>query len=132
MLPLRYARAWQFLGWVGVAIALVASLWPGGFPLPVTLWDKLEHSSGYALMTLWFAGLYPRTKLWRVGIACFLLGVLIELLQGLTPTRTSDAADALANGVGIAVALGFAYAGLWGWAQRVERLAGVGPSTMRG
>lgn len=130
MLPLRYAWAWRLAGWLGVVTSLVVSLWPGGVPLPIDVWDKIEHSSGYLLLALWFLGLYPRDRYPRVAFACFLFGVLIELLQGLTPTRSMDPADVAANAVGIAFALGLAYAGLGGWAARIERLAGAPPSTM--
>jgi VanZ family protein len=132
MLPLRFAVAWRLVGWAGVACALVLSLWPGGAPLPFHLWDKIEHATGYLALATWFTGIYPREKYLRVGAACFLLGLLIELLQGMTATRSMDAFDVLANTTGVAVAVGLAYAGLGGWAARVEGLFGVRPTTMRG
>jgi VanZ family protein len=132
MLPLRYAWAWRLVGWLGVVVALVFSLWPGGVPLPFSVWDKIEHSSGYLLLAFWFLGLYPREKYLRVGAASFLFGVMIELLQGLTPTRSMDPADVAANALGISVALALAYAGLGGWAARIEGLRRAPTTTMRG
>lgn len=128
MLPLRLAPWWAAIGWLGVVLALVLSLWPGGVPMPWPIWDKIQHGTGYTLITLWFTGLYPRDRYPRIGGACFLLGVCIELLQGLTPTRTADVLDALANGVGVSVGLLFAYTLLGGWALRVERLVGLAPA----
>jgi VanZ family protein len=125
MLPLRLAPAWAAVGYAGVVLALVLSLWPGGVPLPVHIWDKIQHGTGYALLTLWFTGLYPRDRYLRIGLACFLLGAAIEALQGLTPTRSMDASDLVANSIGIAAALVLAYLALGGWAQRVERLFGL-------
>ncbi len=127
MLPLRFGPAWLAVGWLGVAAAIVASLWPGGVPLPFSVWDKIQHGSGYFVLTLWFTGLYPREKYPRIGAACFLLGVLIELLQGLTPTRSMEFADVVANAAGVAIALAASYAALGGWAARVERAAGLAP-----
>jgi len=54
-------------------------------------------------------------------------GILIEGLQALTPTRSAEFGDVLAEVVGIAVAIGLARAGLGGWALRVERLLGLAP-----
>lgn len=125
MLPLRLAPVWVALGYVGVAAALALSLWPGGAPLPISLWDKIQHGAGYALLTLWFTGLYPRNQYLRIGLACFLLGAAIEGLQGLTVTRSMDPEDLVANSVGIGAALVLAYLAFGGWAQRVERMIGL-------
>lgn len=125
MLPLRLAPVWAALGYLGVVLALVLSLWPNGPPLPFHLWDKIQHSAGYALLTLWFTGLYPRNQYLRIGFACFLLGLAIEGLQGTTATRSMDARDLVANSVGIAAALVLAYLVVGGWAQRVERVLGL-------
>jgi VanZ family protein len=127
MLPLRLKPVWAAVGWLGVALALVFSLWPGGVPLPFRIWDKIQHASGYTILTLWFAGLYPRRRLPVIGLACFALGVAIELLQALTPTRSAEVADACANGLGILVALAIARAGAAGWAQKVEHALGLAP-----
>jgi VanZ family protein len=125
MLELRFKAFWAGIAWLGVALALILSLWPGGAPLPFHVWDKIEHASGYFVLTLWFAGLYPAARYLQVGVGCLLLGVLIELLQGFVPTRTMELGDALANAVGIAIALLFAYTLLGGWAARLERTLGL-------
>lgn len=125
MLPLRHGRLWLLVGWAGVLAAVVASLWPGGVPLPVTVWDKLQHGLGYFLLTLWFAGLYPRRQYLWIALGCFALGLAIELLQGATATRSMEAADLAANATGIVAALVLAYALLGGWAARVERALGL-------
>jgi VanZ family protein len=126
MLPLRLGRVWLLAGWGGVIAALVFSLWPGGVPLPLTVWDKAQHGLGYFLLTLWFAGLYPRRKYLWIALGCFLLGILIELLQGTTATRSMEMADVAANTTGIVAALVLAYVLLGGWAARVEQALGLG------
>jgi VanZ family protein len=118
---------WAAVGWAGAACALVLSLWPGGAPLPFHAWDKLEHGFGYCVLASWFTGIYPRARDPLIAVAAVSFGVLIEGLQALTPTRSAEVGDALANAVGVAVAIGLARAGLGGWACRVERLLGVAP-----
>ena len=125
MLALRFKLFWAGIAWLGVALALILSLWPGGVPLPVRLWDKAEHMAGYFILTLWFAGLYPRARFLQVGLGCFLLGVLIELLQGFVPTRSMELSDLVANLTGVGGALVLAYLLFGGWAARVERAFGL-------
>ena len=121
MLKLRYAPLWAGTAWVGVGLALILSLWPGGAPLPFRLWDKVEHALGYFILTLWFMGLYPKARYPQLALGAFLLGIGIELLQAFTPTRAMELGDAAANGLGIGLAWLIAWAGLGGWAARVER-----------
>ena len=121
MLKLRYALVWAGLAWFGVALALILSLWPGGAPVPFHLWDKLEHAIGYLFLTLWFMGLYPKIRYPQLAVGAFLLGIGIELLQTLTPTRSMELGDAAADALGIGLAWLIAWAGLGGWALRVER-----------
>jgi VanZ family protein len=125
MLPLKLGRFWLAVGWAGVLAAVAVSLWPGGVPLPTTVWDKLQHGLGYFLLTLWFAGLYPRRKYLAVALGCFVLGLAIEFLQGTTATRSLEAGDVVANATGIVVALLLAYTLLGGWATHVERVLGL-------
>jgi VanZ family protein len=125
MLPLRLGRVWLLVGWAGVLTAVVVSLWPGGVALPVNVWDKVQHGIGYFLLTLWFAGLYPRRKYLWIALGCFALGLVIEFLQGMTATRSMEVADVAANMVGVVAALVLAYALVGGWAARVERALGL-------
>lgn len=128
MLPLAWRGAW-----IGGAVALllaivVGSLLPGPVVAVVGTWDKLEHAVAYGVLTLWLAGLFPPARCLRAGLASFAAGVVVELLQAiLTVSRVAEAADLLANGAGILVALALAAAGLGGWAQRVERRFGAVP-----
>lgn len=93
------ARIWKTFGWLGVAAALVLSLIP-----PVLNEaghnDKFVHLCGYAVLMFWWAQLVVERR-WRLAVSVMLFGVIIELLQGLTPFRQSDALDALANTGGV-------------------------------
>ncbi len=88
--------------------------------------DKVQHALSYVAMGLWFGAMYELRHLWRVALGLFLFGVLVELLQWAMPYgRSADAADLLANSIGIAVAvLGTRRLGS-SWMARVERVLGV-------
>lgn len=121
MLDLRYREAWLAGAfWLAVLIA-VGSLLPGPVVATVHLWDKLEHGSAYAALTLWLAGLEPRSRAWRPALMSVACGALLELAQGtLTATRLFDPADLVANASGAAVGLLIAWFGAAGWSARVE------------
>jgi VanZ family protein len=54
------------------------------------------------------------------------LGAALEVLQGMTPTRTPDFADLAADTLGVLVGLALSTTVLHGWCQRIERLFAVG------
>lgn len=126
MLPLRYAGLWGSVAWFGVALGIFLTVLPAG-TVPVHVGGPPQHLAGYFILTSWFLGIYPRARYPLIALGCFLFGGAMELLQNLSPTRHPALADALTNGVAIVAALGAAYAGLGGWALRVERLLGAGP-----
>ncbi len=93
-------RAWRLLGWVGVALALVFSLGPPTLDEGGGHADKLAHVAGYGVLMFWWAQLVM-VRRWRLALAVVLFGLAVEGLQGLTPNRLPDAADALANLTGV-------------------------------
>ena len=132
MLNLAYRRAWVAGGVLLGATIVVGSLLPGQVISPFSIWDKFMHAAAYGALTLWFAGLLERPRYWLAGLLCFVLGVLVELAQAtLTSTRLAESADLVANGLGAALGLALAYAGLGGWARHVERWLGVAPAGSR-
>ena len=122
LLALRHTRVWLAAGWLLVILACVGSIVPlrdlPSAPLPN---DKVQHIAAYALLALWFAGIYPRSRYVVIGISLFLMGICIEWVQGAMHLgRQSDLRDVLANSFGIVVGLTLALIWLGGWAQRVE------------
>lgn len=103
--PLRHLRFWLTLGWGLVLAVVVLSLIPMAEQTGIRYLDKLEHASAYFAMTAWFCQIYPNR--WRVGLAFFLLGGCIELLQGWLGFREMSLKDQIANSLGIALALLF-------------------------
>ena len=126
MLPLRFPRLWLVLGWLFVILALLVCLAPASAPGLGGLFavnDKVEHAAGYMVLTLWFAGMYPRSRYAWIAIALFSMGVVVEILQGwMSVGRNRDALDVLANSTGIAIGLSLALTVMDGWAQRIESL----------
>jgi len=126
MLPLRFPRLWLALGWVFVLLAFAACLAPSNTPGLATLFalnDKVEHALGYIALTLWFTGIYSRSRYIWIAIALFAMGVSVEFLQGwMSLGRNRDPYDVLANTTGIAIGISLALVLLGGWMQRVEDL----------
>jgi VanZ family protein len=93
-------RLWRMAGWLGIALTLAVSLMPPALDSSGSHIDKIVHLAGYAVLTFWWAQLVIRQR-WKLAIAVALFGVIIELLQGLTPARQPDLLDALANSGGV-------------------------------
>ena len=96
----KWARLWRLVGWAGVVATLVVSLMPPTLGDDDTHIDKAVHLLGYAVLTFWWAQLVTERR-WKLAVAVVLFGVMIELLQGLTPSRQPDVLDALANSGGV-------------------------------
>jgi VanZ family protein len=127
MLSLRFPKLWLSVGWVAVALAIVVCLLPSDrLPQPPSLSDKSEHFICYLLLSCWFAGIYPRTRYWVIGVGLIVMGVLIEIAQGsMGWGREGDVRDVLANCTGVLAGLLLSWWWLGGWAQRVESLVGT-------
>lgn len=119
--PLRRPRLWLGLWWLAIIVLIVVCLIPLDAlpPLPDNS-DKIEHLLGYFLLSAAAVQLFAG---WRVlllaAVGLIALGIGIEFAQGFTAYRSSDAADALANTVG--VLLGMATA-LTPWRDLLLRL----------
>ena len=91
--------------WLALLGVLVLSLVPAGTSLPTTGWDKTNHLLGFAVLSLLARCAYARLGVVGTLVGLLLFGVLIELLQAMTPDRFSEWGDLVANGVGIVVGL---------------------------
>jgi len=122
LLPLRYPRFWVGLGVLLVLGVITGSLVPAQVIEEIKLSDKLEHTGSYFVLMFWFGGMWPRSRQLGVAVALCLLGVALDLLQGLTATRTLDPTDMAANAMGVLLALALTLSFFNGWCQRIERL----------
>jgi VanZ family protein len=102
--PLRHPRRWLAAWWCAIGLVVVASLVPAMLlPQVPAGGDKLEHFAAYGLLALMAVQLFaPRRALVRAAVGLVLLGMILELAQGLlTSTRQMDIHDALANSAGV-------------------------------
>ena len=101
---MRYYNLWLVIGWSLVLLVCVFSLMPHPPKIDIKFeqLDKLEHALSYFILMFWFAQLYHQNKT-RIYYAVFfvLLGVSIEILQGIGGVRMFEYADMLANATGV-------------------------------
>ena len=85
-----------------VAAIFWLSLTPSPPPIDMAAGDKLVHFAAYGTLMFWFCGLYPKTRTRLLhGIAFIVMGVGLEVLQGMLGYRTYDVLDMIANSVGV-------------------------------
>ena len=101
-----------FRYWAPLAVYSGAIVWASLAPMPEGLpefWeiDKAYHFAAYAAMGgLWVRAMrgkegFERTRTVIIaGVAAFLFGALMEVLQSFFPERTPDVIDAIVNGAG--------------------------------
>lgn len=122
-LPLRFRRTWLLVGWALVLLAIYGSLTGNPVVTHSSVNDKVMHAGTYATLSLWFAGIYPRSRYLLIALGLFALGISMEFLQGIMHEgRMKDIHDVMANTLGIGIGLGIALSWLGGWAQWLERL----------
>ena len=102
-LMLRFRSAWLVGGLLLVGLVVYLSLTPHPpQPLSFPQSDKLEHGFAYASLSLWFCQLFLQARSRIVVVAALVaLGVLLEILQGMSGYRYFEYADMLANSVGV-------------------------------
>lgn len=123
---LKYFSAWRVIGWLLVLLVIYLSLTPNPPQADVRGIDKLNHLIAYLTLSVWFAELYTGARRYRIAAGLVLLGIALEVAQGMTVERTMDARDALANTLGVGIGL-LIYWKRAGWVlHRIERLFGSG------
>jgi VanZ family protein len=93
---------WRLLAWCALLTVVAGSLHPAP-PLPEFQWsDKLFHIVAYFGLMVLFGEAYPN-RLRTAALGLIMLGMLLELLQGLSGTRFAEWSDAVANTLGVGV-----------------------------
>lgn len=116
----KLRKAWLALGWLWVAVVLYLSLMPyPPEPMRFPGIDKLQHALAYGLLMLWFCQVYVR-RTQRLFAAALLvaLGIVVEILQGMTGYRYFEPGDMVANATGVILG--------WVWARTA--LGHIGPA----
>lgn len=123
---LRWRPAWIAGGFALVAIVTYFCLIPSTSLPSVGLSDKVEHALAYLLLALWFGGLVPPSKYFRLGLSLVAFSILIELLQSAMGFgRSADVEDVVANAIGVLVGLGLCAVGARRWPFLAERVLGL-------
>jgi VanZ family protein len=122
---LRFWPIWLGLGAGVLLVGLVVAVMPLTLPAGSRYGDKLLHLSVFALLTVWFFGIFRRAaSLWVALVLCG-YGVLIEVLQSFTDHRFAEPLDLMFNVIGIGAGWLVAAAGLHGWCEALESWFGV-------
>jgi VanZ family protein len=117
MKELRFIRLWLAIGFLLVGVICFLTLIPsppdmGDFPES----DKIGHFIAYSALMLWFGFIYSRGKQYmRVGLAFIVMGIALELIQGMLGYRNFSTLDMGANACGVMI----------GWLLARTRLAEV-------
>ncbi|NOZ38089.1 MAG: hypothetical protein GXP11_08505 [Gammaproteobacteria bacterium] len=103
---LKYSSLWLTLGGLLIALIWYLSLMPNPPDTGIDNGDKIEHLFAYGLLMSWFSQIYIQWKprLWLM-LGFILMGVLLEVLQGMTGFRTYSYADMAANSSGVFIGL---------------------------
>ena len=104
---LRYFNLWLSLGWIMVVLLSYFSLVPNPpeFNIELKHFDKVRHFIAYFILMFWFSQLYKTVNVRIFYILFFiLLGVVLEILQGLGGVRYFEYYDMLANTLGVVFA----------------------------
>ena len=106
---------WRWIVWPQVALVLAISqiAYVGGLPLELLRWpgaDKALHFLLFGLVAfaanLWLGGRRLKISRWSLPLAIVIplaAATVEEILQGLSPNRTSDVFDWLSNLAGMIV-----------------------------
>ena len=121
LLPLQFPKVWSVIGWLMLAAVVVGSLVPGQAVAAVGINDKVMHAGAYFVLMVWFAGFCRRGLYPAIAGVLLALGLVLDLLQRLTETRSFDWYDVAMNGTGVIVGLLLSLLLLGGWCQRVEQ-----------
>lgn len=101
---MSFNRFFNLIGITIIMVILVLSLVPLN-QVVVPGSDKLHHSLAYFACMFCWAQVYihPLSRL-KLAIVFIAMGALIECIQGLTPYRTFEWLDIVANSVGVVTA----------------------------
>jgi len=123
--PLHYFRAWLGIGWLLVAAVVFLTLTPSPPRIEMLVSDKLQHGLSYTCLMLWFGQIYQPGRYWRIAAALTLLGMALEVLQGISGLRHFEYLDMLANSIGVLTGWGLSRTPLGALLLGLEQRLGV-------
>ena len=97
-------RIWALLGYLMLLTVIVLSLVRIEQPLDIAHADKYQHLLAYGSLMYWWGMVQPSRRLfWMIALP--LMGLSLEWAQTLLSYRAMEWNDALANTLGVALAL---------------------------
>ncbi|QET01444.1 MULTISPECIES: VanZ family protein [Cupriavidus] len=102
---LRSIGMFRLMFWGCAAAILVLALLPPSTPMPTTGWDKSNHMLAFGTLAVLGSRAWPG-RMWGILLGLIAYGVLIEILQSLTPYRDADAIDVVADTIGALIGFG--------------------------
>ncbi|VAW75476.1 hypothetical protein MNBD_GAMMA12-910 [hydrothermal vent metagenome] len=120
----RFQKFWQLIGISLVAFIITVSLMhkpPIDLP-PFRFADKMGHFMAYFIVMGWYVQMFhaPVQRLFLMAVFV-VMGVGLEVLQGLGGVRVFEWADALANSLGALAAFALGKTGFQYYLSRVEK-----------
>ena len=113
---LRLRWLWLAIGW-GLLMTIVAlSLGQARDIDPFTFqnMDKVKHIVAYSALMGWFVQIYHRLHIRLIYAASFILmGIVLEILQGIGGHRQFEINDMVANAIGVCIGLLHAFSPWW-------------------
>ncbi|MFI8480842.1 VanZ family protein [Pseudomonas sp. NPDC078700] len=91
-----------------LAITVFAGMRSEAIPEVFEHQDWLHHAVAFIALVCSARWAFPNTHAFWTLLYCLLLGLLIELFQGLLPHRTSSVADMIANTTGVIIGIAIA------------------------
>jgi len=102
-MSLRYPWLWKLLAWLLLisVVALTLMPIPPSLDLPLLSWDKAQHFLAYAVLAWAFLQAWEdrHTLFWILFLV--IVGVGLEVLQGLMGVRFMEFFDMFANSLGV-------------------------------
>ncbi len=119
---LAVASRWALAAAVALTVGvLVGSLLPRVPMPPGPFGDKWMHAAGYAALAFCWRRAVQGPTSTSVLLAVAAFGAAVEGLQGLTPSRSFEWADMLANAAGATIGLWASGGALRAWRDRRGR-----------
>ncbi len=119
-------RFWWMVGVVLVVVATVLCLTPGKeIPKAFEVNDVISHFVGHGTLALYFAGLVPMRRWWKIFAFLLAFGISVEFAQYyMNVGRQGEVKDVFSNAAGALLGLLVARLGLYRWPEWSARLLG--------
>ncbi len=102
---LKLKPLWLSIGYLLIAYVFYSSLRPDPIEIDISNFDKYAHTFAYFVLMAWFMQMYQQPKsILLCALAFISMGVLIEILQGMSGIRFFDYYDMFANALGVFIA----------------------------